>query len=77
MKILFDHCHNYPEDSDDFKLGFGAFRHSKDHPWFGFTVNLYLFNHKFIVTYVSDNEKYQEVMNRRHPKYRVKPGENN
>lgn len=77
MKILFDRCYNYLEDDDDFKLGIGGFKHSKGHPWFGFTFILYLINQKFSITYISNHTIYQEVLKKRYPRYNPDPRNNN
>jgi len=69
MKLLFDHnqmC-DYFEDSN-IKFGIGWYRHHKDHPWFGFSLEFYLLYWMFSVTFVSDFDAYDRKINYR--KYR-------
>lgn len=75
MRLLFDRCHLFPEDSCDFKLGIGGFKHSKDHPWFGFDLTLYVIDRKYILTYVSNFKKYEEVIGKRYPRTTFKSRE--
>ncbi len=66
MKLLFDRCNlqSYFDDSN-VRLGMGWYRHSKDHKWWGITVEFYLLYWMITATFVNDFDAYDRKINYR------------
>lgn len=66
MKLLFDYYSLQHEFKDtNVKFGIGWYRHHTNHPWFGFSVQFYLYFWVFHITYVDNFKAYDERVNYR------------
>jgi hypothetical protein len=72
MKFWFDQCNlkAYMDGDSQVKLGIGWYRHHKNHKWFGFTIQFYLYFILLNFTYVDNYAEYDKKINYR--KYKEK-----
>lgn len=63
MKLWFDYCKLYDLEDNNVKFGIGWYRHHKGHRWWGLTIELYGFGHKFLVHYVDNWAEYDKRIN--------------
>lgn len=78
MKIWFEYCglEGYMMDAPEVKFGIGWYKHSKDHKWKGFTIQLYLSPWLVSINFVSNWKEYDKRINRKwDPDYIKKLGE--
>ena len=68
MKIWVDCCNlgSFLDGTDLYtKLGIGWYRHSKNHKWFGVTIELYLVRWLINIYYVDNYKEYDLRINQR------------
>lgn len=67
MRAWFD-CNilDFYFDDSNVKFGIGWFRHSKNHPYKGITIEFYLFKYLVHLTIVNNIVEYDNTMNRRY-----------
>jgi hypothetical protein len=67
MKLFFGYCDLRGFfDDNNVKLGIGWYRHSKDHEWWGLTVEFYLIKWYVNCNFVSNYKEYDKRINYRH-----------
>jgi hypothetical protein len=65
MKLWFDYCNlsGYMIDDSNVKFGIGWYRHSKDHKWFGLTIQFYMLYWLVNIHFVDNYAEYDKKVN--------------
>lgn len=68
MKIWTDKCDlkSYFSGDSEVKFGIGWYRHSKDHKWWGLTIQFYMYFYLLQIHFVSNYTEYDKRMNYRY-----------
>ncbi len=70
MKAWFSHCQLYGCcDDSNLKFGVGWYRHYKDYPWFGFTIEFYLYRWLVQFHFVDNWKEYNNHLNKRNERW--------